>query len=244
MSAERGKIKYQRTEAMGGHIVLEGGAEFGGRMAEPDLHALHLAGGFDVPVSIIPAAAALDNNHEHAGQTGVRWFSRLGATKVTLLPLIDQASANQKDMAAALADSRLIYLLGGFPHYLARTLTGSISWRAVLEAYRGGAVIAGSSAGAMVLCQHFYDPETGTVIQGLNLIPKACVIPHHDTLGKRWLSHLRGSLSEHVVIGIDEMTGMIDDGADGTWNVYGKGAVTLYRAGEATTHQPGETFSP
>jgi cyanophycinase len=228
---------------MDGHILLEGGAEFGGRMAEPDLHALRLAGGFDVRVSIIPAAAALDNNHEHAGQTGVRWFSRLGATDVSLLPLIDQASANQSAIAAALANSRLIYLLGGFPNYLARTLADSISWHAVLEAYHGGAVIAGSSAGAMVLCQHYYDPVTGTVIQGLNLIPRACVIPHHDTLGKRWLSHLMFSLPEHVVIGIDEETGMIDDGADGTWNVYGKGAVTLYRAGEVKTHHPGETFS-
>ena len=158
---------------MAGHILLEGGAEFGGRMAEPDLHALELAGGFEVRVSIVPAAAAPDKNHERAGQRGVHWFKRLGARNVVLLPLIDQASANQPTMAAALAGSRFIYLLGGFSSYLAQTLADSISWQAILEAYRGGAIIGGSSAGAMVLCQDFYDPNTGRLAEGLNLIPKA-----------------------------------------------------------------------
>ena len=53
-----------------GYIVLEGGAEFGGLMSEPDLRALALAGGFDARLSIIPAAAAPDNNHQRAGQSG------------------------------------------------------------------------------------------------------------------------------------------------------------------------------
>jgi hypothetical protein len=40
-----------------GHILLEGGAEFGGRMAVPDRRAIRLAGGADACISIIPAAA-------------------------------------------------------------------------------------------------------------------------------------------------------------------------------------------
>ncbi len=228
---------------MAGHLLLEGGAEFGGRMAEPDLHALELAGGFEVQVTIIPAAAAPDNNHQRAGQRGVQWFKRLGARNVVLLPLIDQASANQPAMAAALVASRLIYVLGGFPHYLAQTLANSVSWQAVLEAFCGGAVIGGSSAGAMVLCQHYYDPDTGSFSEGLNLIPEACVIPHYDTFGKGWLPHLMTSLPKHAMIGIDEETGMLDDGPGGTWNVYGKGSVTLGRDGETRVYYPGETFS-
>ena len=30
-----------------GYLLLEGGAEFGGRMRDPDLKAIELAGGFD-----------------------------------------------------------------------------------------------------------------------------------------------------------------------------------------------------
>ncbi len=227
---------------MGGYIVLEGGAEFGGRMAEADLRALELAGGLDAKVSIIPAAAAPDNNHEHAGQNGVRWFNSLGARHVAALPLIDNASANRFDIAATLASSRFIYLLGGFPHHLALALAGSISWQSILEAYRAGAVIGGSSAGAMVLCQHAYDPEAGNIFEGLNLIPGSCLIPHHDTFGKGWSPSLTTSIPEDAIIGIDEETGMIDDGPDGRWNIYGKGSITLYRSGEARTYHPGESF--
>lgn len=227
---------------MGGHVVLEGGREFGGRMAEVDLRALQLAGGYDVRVSIIPAAAALDHNHERAGQNGVRWFRNLGATEVSVLPLIDRASAGEPAIVAALAGSRLIYLLGGFPDYLAQTLADSICWQAVLKAYHEGAVIAGSSAGAMVLCEHYFDPARGTIMEGLKLLPKACVIPHHGTSSKQWLPQLRGLPPDHVVIGIDEESGTIDDGPGGSWNVYGKGMVTLYRKGRVATHHPGTTF--
>ena len=45
-----------------GHLLLEGGAEFGGRMRDPDLRAIELAGGFDAPLRIIPTAAAPDHN--------------------------------------------------------------------------------------------------------------------------------------------------------------------------------------
>lgn len=228
---------------MSGHILLEGGAEFGGEMAAPDRRAIELAGGLDARVCIIPAAAAPDHNHQRAGHNGVRWFNHLGARQATLLPLIDHTSANQSSIAASLRNSHLIYLLGGFPHYLEQTLADSASWQAIIEAYHAGAVIGGSSAGAMVLCQHYYNLGTRSVIDGLNLIPTACIIPHHNTSGKGWVPHLVALLPEDVIIGIDEQTGMIDDGADGQWNIYGKGFVTRYKDGEVKSYHPGETFS-
>src|SRR4051812_26306994 len=152
---------------MAGYILLEGGAEFGGRMAEPDQRAITLAGGPGTRVSIIPAAAAPDQNHERAGRNGVEWFRSLGARQVAALPLIDRAAADRPEVVAALRESRLIYLLGGFTHHLGQTLAGSASWQAILAAYADGAVIAGSSAGAMVLCQHYYDPEGRRVVEGL-----------------------------------------------------------------------------
>lgn len=228
---------------MRGHILLEGGAEFGGQMAKPDKRAIELAGGSDVQISIIPAAAFPDNNHERAGQSGVRWFKRLGAKQVTLLPLIDQASANQASVASVLRRSRLIYLLGGFPRYLAHTLAGSLSWQAILEAYDTGAVIGGSSAGAMILCQHYYDPDTQRIMEGLNLVPQACLVPHHNTFGKGWASSLVPCIPQDVIIGVDEQTGLIDEGKKGGWTVFGKGMATVYKGGETRTYRSGETFS-
>lgn len=228
---------------MKGYLCLEGGAEFGGRMAAPDRRAIELAGGWDVPIAIIPTAAAPDNNHQRAGQNGVRWFESLGARQVELLMLTDPKSAQDEGIAAALTNARLIYLLGGFPRYLGETLAGSLAWQAMQTAYHSGAVIAGSSAGAMVLCQQYYDPDSREVLPGLGLLPNSCVLPHHNSFGKQWAALLSARLPESVLIGIDEQTGMLDDGPAGAWNIYGNGAVTLYREGKAHIYHPGSTFS-
>jgi len=225
-----------------GYILLEGGAEFGGQMKEPDRRALSLAGGFNVRLSIVPAAAAPDNNQQRAGQNGVRWFQNLGATNVTTLPLIDRASANNPAVVHALRGSRLIYLLGGFPRHLGDSLIGSAGWKAMLNAYQAGAVIAGSSAGAMVLCEFYYEPTTGKALQGLGLIPKICILPHHNTFGETWVSPLAKLLPGAVLVGIDEETGMLNDGPQGKWQVYGPGTVSLYKGNEKVCYRSGQPF--
>ncbi len=229
---------------MAGYIVLEGGAEFGGQMAKPDQRALELAGGSQARVSIIPTAAAPDNNHQRAGRNGVNWFTHLGASNVEALPLIDKASANNPGITTALRQSQLIYLLGGFTGYLGQTLMSSSSWKAMLDAYENGAVIAGSSAGAMVLCQYYFDPSTNKIAEGLALVPNACVVPHHNTFGKRWIAQLITLLPDAVLLAIDERTGMIDnEERKKIWTVYGQGTVTLFRKGKATVYKAGETFT-
>ena len=230
---------------MAGYLLLEGGAEFGGQIAEPDLRAMELAGGPGVLICIIPTAAAPDNNAQRAGNNGVRWFRSLGAKQVELLPLVDKASANDPHIADRISQSRLIYMLGGFTGYLGETLKGSASWQAMLGAYEAGAVIAGSSAGAMVMCQYYFDPARGQVVEGLELVPNACVLPHHNTLGKGWAPRLSRLLPDAVLLGIDERTGMLDDGDEGRkigWRVYGQGAITLYRKGRPTVYRAGESF--
>ncbi len=227
---------------MSGFLLLEGGAEFGGQMAVPDREALNLAGGPTSPVAVIPAAAAPDHNDARAGQNAVRWFQSLGASQVEALPLVDRASADDPAIVARLQRARLIYLLGGFPAHLAESLQGSLSWHAVQAAFRTGAVIAGSSAGAMVLCRRYYDPATGATKPGLGLLPRICVIPHHETFGRQWVPVLRASLPASLLMGIDEETGALARGIDGTWRVLGKGRVTLYARDKAVSWRHGEVF--
>jgi len=226
-----------------GYLVLEGGAEFGGRMRDPDLRAIELAGGFNAPLRIIPTAAAPDNNHRRAGNNGIRWFQGLGARDVESLPLIDKASANDEGIANELHDAKLIYLLGGFTHYLGQTLKDSLAWQAVEEAYNNGAVIAGTSAGAMVMCEFYYDPSAGKIVEGLNLVPNSLVLPHHNTFGKNWAPKLTKEIPDVTLLGIDERTGMINDGKGGRWNVYGAGEVVLYQDGNVETYKSGMIFS-
>ena len=225
-----------------GYLLLEGGAEFGGKMREPDLKAIELAGGFDAPIRIIPTAAAPDNNHQRAGNNGIRWFQSLGAKAVISVPVIDKPSANDEKIAKSLRSARLIYMLGGFTGYLGETLEGSATWNAILEVYQAGAVVAGSSAGAMVMCEFYYDLNQGQVVNGLNLVPNSLVLPHHNTFGKSWAGRLL-EISHITLIGIDEQTGIIDDGSSKTWSVLGRGAATLYRNAKIEVYQTGASFS-
>ena len=208
-----------------GPVLLAGGAEFG-----------ELTGGPDSLVCIIPAAAAPDHNHKRASQNGIRWFQGLGAKNVRAVDVIDPSSANDPSLAAFILNSRLIYLLGGFPRHLAETLSDSLCWRAALDAHRQGAVIAGSSAGAMVLCEHYYDPYERKLLRGLNLIRGACVLPHHNNFGRAWADPLKRLIPESTLLGIDEGTGMVSD-AEGMWQVYGAGEVTLYRGRNSGSNQ-------
>ena len=236
---------------MTGYIVLEGGAEFGGKMAEVDVRAIELAGGKDAAIRIIPTAAAPDNNWQRAGRNGGQWFKTLGASDVEVVPVVDRASANDAQVVASLREAKLVYILGGFTGYLGETLTGSACWDAVRQAYEQGAVIAGSSAGAMVLCEYYYDPGKGRVVEGLGLVPGSCVLPHHNTFGRGWARQLSTLLPQTTLLGIDERTGMIDEqssqgtGQERTWSVYGQGAVTLYQQGKPTVyvaHGPAISF--
>ena len=78
------------------------------------------------------------------------------------------------------AIARFIYLGGGSPLHLRSVLKDSPAWRALVEAWQDGAVVAGSSAGAMVLGDPMVDPR-GALTLGLGLVGHLAVLPHYDT---------------------------------------------------------------
>src|ERR1044072_584188 len=57
------------------------------------------------------------------------------------------------------AGAALVYLPGGKPASLAEVLAGSAVGRALAATHARGAVVAGCSAGAMVLAGHLFDPR-------------------------------------------------------------------------------------
>jgi cyanophycinase len=208
-------------------------------MSALDKHLLQLAGGADAPVRILPAAAAPDNNHQRAGENGLRWFKSLGATDVEVTYVIDHASANDPALAESLRKARLVYLLGGFPGHLAQTLFESLAWEAIQFAHAGGAVLAGSSAGAMILCQDYYDPYVDEFRRGLDLLPNTCLIPHHASAASRWLPRLREQFPGALLLGVDECTALLREGVSTQWTVHGSGSAALYPPGSSAP----QTFS-
>jgi cyanophycinase len=225
-----------------GFILLEGGREFRQGMKPADERAMAVGGGRTARIRIIPAAAAPDDNDLRAGANGVAWFQALGGHDVRALPIINRVSADQPDLAEELEAAGLVFMLGGFTRYLAETLADSRAWEAMKTAHRAGAVIAGSSAGAMVLCEHYYDQASRQVMPGLKLLPGCCVMPHHNTFGKNWAPRLTQLLPSTTLLGIDEETGLLNEGPAGEWTVYGRGAVILYESSGQRMYRHGQRF--
>ncbi len=224
-----------------GYILLQGGAEFSGRMADSDNRAIELAGGPDVKIMVLPTAAAADQRQDQVGQNALAWFHSLGATNVEVLPIIDRDSAESLTNRKALREAKLIYLPSGNAAYLAQVLRASSAHEAMQDAYENGAVIAGSSAGAVVMSDPYFDNISQRSQKGLGFIQKICLLPSHDQIGSRWANRVRTVIPMATLIGLDEQTGIIQEGED--WHVLGAGVASVYRGSEIRQFASGESFT-
>jgi cyanophycinase len=160
---------------------------------------------------------------------GVEHFTRLGA-RAEALPVIDRASADDPALTAAIAPADFVYLSGGKPDYLYRTLAGSRAWEAILSVIARGGLLAGCSAGAMVMGERFFGFPGWNA--GFNLAPGVTVIPHFDEIPAAMLRSVRFLAGNAlIVVGIEGNTALVQDG--GRYEVLGSGGVTLWsRAGK------------
>ena len=209
-----------------GLLALVGGAEWrDGCSFDADL--LEASGGKEVLV--LPTAAAYEHP-ERAVETATGWFAGLGA-EVRGLMVLRRADAEDEANAAAVREAGFVYLGGGSPLHLRSVLKDSLVWDALVHAWAGGAVVAASSAGAMVLCDPMVDPRGGAYTLGLGLVEQLAVIPHLDS----W-SHEKARRTFELaprgvaVVGIDERTALIR-AAGGGWSARGVGNVTVWRDG-------------
>jgi cyanophycinase len=148
--------------------------------------------------------------------------------------VLTRGDAEDPSNAAAVRSAPFVYLSGGSPLHLRSVLKDSAVWSALLEAWRAGATVAGSSAGAMVLTDPMVDPRGGALTVGLGLVEQLAVIPHHQPSAAP-APHVRRTLelapATVPVAGIPERTALLRE-PDGTWREAGAGRVTVWVAGE------------
>ncbi|HET9059953.1 MAG TPA: Type 1 glutamine amidotransferase-like domain-containing protein, partial [Acidimicrobiales bacterium] len=168
---------------------------------------------------------------------------RLGVDAV-IVPVEDQSSANDPELAAMVEGAGVVYLSGGNPHFLSQVLRGSAVWAAIEEAWRGGAALAGCSAGAMVMASRIPSFTRGQGSDGLGLLAHLRVVPHFDRFRRRWpgdgLAHLAGEPGTVHVIGIDEDTAIV--GGPQSWEVQGRGSAWTASADGPVRHPGGSRF--
>ena len=211
---------------MSGTLALVGGAAWRENCTF-DAGLLETSGAKEVLV--LPTAAAYEHP-EKIVAAAERYFEPLGATSRALM-VLSRPDALEQANVDAVKEARFIYVVGGSPMHLRSVLMHSPLWDAIVDAWHAGAVLAGSSAGSMVLCDPMVDPRGGAFTLGLGLVAQMAVIPHHDLWShekeKRTIALAPEGL---VLVGIDEQTALIRS-PDGGWRVEGAGKVVVYRDG-------------
>ncbi|MGQ0521761.1 MAG: Type 1 glutamine amidotransferase-like domain-containing protein [Actinomycetota bacterium] len=206
-----------------GPLALVGGAEWS-EGCTFDAELLEASGGREVLV--LPTAAAYEHP-DRCVETAARWFERIGAT-VRGLPVLRRPDAEDQANVNAVKEARFIYLGGGSPMHLRSVLKSSALWQALVAAWNDGAVVAASSAGAMVVTDPMVDPRGGAFTVGLGLVSQVAVIPHADSWSHE-KTHRTITLAPAglPVVAIDERTAAVLHPRAG-WTVSGAGAVRVW----------------
>ena len=225
-----------------GPLALVGGDELKPGNEPHDRLLIEAAG--DGPAFVL-ATAAGRQRPEMAVANAVRWFGGLGL-EVRKLPATTRTQAKARANVEAARSGRLFYLVGGDPGLVPKTLADTPLWDAIVQAWLGGAALAGSSAGAMALGEwtlikeRMPGDDRRRYAPALGLVPNAAVLPHFETFGHRWVDSALAAAPAAAVtlLGIDERTAALwrPDG----WTALGDGGITVIADGDTNRFASGE----
>ena len=214
-----------------GHLVLLGG---GPTPADVFARTLNLSGGRSAIVAVLPQTYPNDS----IGDAAVELWQKTGAREVFKVKLDDMARAR-----TALDRATLVWMPGGFPSLLMKTLSGTPVPDVIRRRFAEGATIGGASAGAAAISSTMIadesTPEGQTTggphtEEGLGLWPAAIVSPHFTE--RRRSGPLVEILRNHpglIGVGIDEGTAIFLSNA--RLEVAGRGTVTIVESADAPT---------
>lgn len=209
-----------------GELVLVGGGEW----SEGASFDARLLEGSSGEVVVLPTAAAYERP-DRAIATAERWFASLGG-RVLPCRVLTREDAEDEQLASVVRDASFVYLCGGSPLHLRSVLKDSAVLRALRHAWHGGAVVAGSSAGAMALSDPMVDPRGGALTVGLGLVRDLAIVPHFTgeitAQLRRTLALARDGCA---VVALAETTALIRE-RDGVWKMEGRGQAAVYVDGE------------
>jgi cyanophycinase len=224
-----------------GFLALVGGDEFKPGNEEHDcLLVEHRRLG---PAYVVPTAAARQRP-DLAVATAQRWFEGLGL-EVLELPVLKRSDATSATNVELAERGGFFYLTGGDPGLVVDVLRDSPVWRAIVTAWRRGAALAGSSAGAMALgewtlIRKAYPGHAQRRCKpALDLVPRVAAAPHFETFGHRWVDSVLAEppAEDVVIVGIDERSAALWDGR--TWTAHGPGRITVVTRRARGVYQPG-----
>ena len=224
-----------------GTVIIIGGAEDKIRDRIILNRFVALAGSEDAVVVVISTASSLGTE---AGERYRQIFTELGVKTIRPLHAMTRAQANDETFARAVGDATGIYLTGGNQLRLSSTIGGTRLAEAVLERFRHGAVVAGTSAGASALSSHMIafgasgatpKHRMAALAAGLGVLPGVIVDQHFQQRNR--LGRLLSLIAQNpslLGLGVDEDTAGVV-GPDHVLEVIGRGSITVVDGAAAET---------
>ncbi len=142
--------------AVSGTMVLIGGGDYEAS-EQVDRFLLELAGGPDTPVAFLPTA----HRSRRVAEKFVAYYQSLGARNVQEVPVYEREDANNEENARLLREAGLIFVGWGSDTRVQEVVTDTLVHAAIEAAYAGGAVLAGTSAGARMMGEIVVSPVNG-----------------------------------------------------------------------------------
>lgn len=184
-------------------------------------------------------------------------FESIGVKDVTLLEVNDRSEAQDPKKFEFLDKAAGMFFTGGDQLRITSQIADTPIFERILDIYKRGGVIAGTSAGASVVCATMLtagngsrSPKAGGVnmAPGLGLVENAVIDQHFAERGR--MGRLLCAIAENprmLGIGIDENTAVIFEGKT-KFSVIGQGAVYVIDAStlnytNIAEEQPNETLS-
>ncbi len=218
-----------------GTLALVGSGEYLPPMEPVDHFLLSCLPG-PANVVCLPTAAGTEGPERIAywSNLGTSHFTRLGAAQVDALPVIDRPSAQNPAFAERIRSANFVYLSGGKPDYLYNTLEGTPVWGAIVGVLERGGVVAGCSAGAMIMGARTATGFFSGTQKAFGFLADAFILPHFDEM-PGWIANLVPALVKDLtLVGVEGNTALVCN-HNGV-RVEGSGGVTIGRRGQRTRY--------
>lgn len=141
-------------------------------------------------------------------------FKRLGASRVHSLDVRERSDAADEDNVARIRESGVIFFTGGDQLRLTNVFGGSAVLKAIRERFQAGAVVAGTSAGAMAMpAVMIYNGEAADALHkgevkmtsGLGFVEGVIIDSHFLERGRfTRLMEVGATNPEHLGVGLGE----------------------------------------
>ncbi|AEY64420.1 cyanophycinase [Clostridium sp. BNL1100] len=220
-------------DLVNGNLLIIGGAEDKWGQSKVLKHAIEMCGGPESKIMVLTTAT---QKPEEVGKEYRTVFSRLGVKSIDVLNVDSRTDANSDSVAQKISGAAGVFFTGGDQLRITSILGGTKTAKVLMDMYKKGIPIIGTSAGASVMSSVMIVDGNGNsaarkctlgMSPGLGFIDQVIIDQHFEQRGR--LGRLLIGVAQNpsvLGIGIDEDTS-IKVYSNASFEVIGTNCVTV-----------------